>query len=99
MPFGVANPTTATLPQRPARVTASAVAGVATEVMPNMPPSFSPYLLIIAEAWLNDRLLSSWASTVSSQCSFGWHFCAYAHISAIQRAWFGVVNVLVTMAN
>src|ERR1700733_538910 len=69
MAFGVARPTTATLPQRLALVTASAEAGVATEVMPSRPESLSPYLLIKVVAWLNDRTLSSCASTVSRHFS------------------------------
>ena len=52
--------------------TASAEAGVATLVMPKMPLSSSPYLLISVEAWLKDRMLSSCASTVSSHFSLGW---------------------------
>src|SRR5215470_12060607 len=98
MAFGVARPTTATFPHSLASVTASAEAGVATDVMPKRPPSSSPYLLIRVDAWLKDRMLSSCASTVSSHFIFGWHLAAYADISAIQRAWFGVVKVLVTIA-
>ena len=60
------------LPHCLACVTASAEAGVATLVMPNRPLSSSPYLLISVEAWLNDRMLSSCASTVSSHFMFGW---------------------------
>ncbi len=71
MALGVARPTTAVLPQRPAWVTASAEAGVATLVMPNRPLRSSPYLLISVVAWLKDRMLSSCASTVSSHFMFG----------------------------
>src|SRR5690606_7256407 len=98
MAFGVARPTTATWPHLLAWVTASAAAGVATEVMPKMPFSSSPYLLMSVLDWLNDRMLSSCASTVSSHFIFGWHFAWYAAISEIQRAWLGVVKVEVTMA-
>jgi len=41
------------------RVTASAAAGVATEVMPKMPFRSSPYLLMSVFDWLKDRMLSS----------------------------------------
>ena len=83
MALGVARPTTAILPHWPAWVTASAEAGVATLVMPRRPLRSSPYLLIRVVAWLNDRMLSSCASTVSSHLSLGWHF---AHRPPFRRS-------------
>src|SRR6266850_527430 len=88
MALGVARPMTATWPHFLACVTASAAAGVATLVIPKSPLRSPPCLLMSVVAWLKERTLSSWASTVSSHFILGWHLAPYAAISAIQRAWF-----------
>ena len=75
MALGVARPTTAICPHFFAWVTASAEAGVATLVIPKSPLR-SPCLLMSVVAWLKERTLSSWASTVSSHFILGWHLAA-----------------------